>query len=1812
MQRLFKEFEWLPETRHKENGLRKMFESKAYETRRGIQELGLSTITLETFTIWLGPDFQGDGGRGCSRNILKDVMVSPTPQVTGTVVEPRHSNLSNLDLKGCYSTAQKKGNDNKADGKDGANIDYEEFLWTLGLCGWIKYEEIEEMSLAQRIEGVIRNFLQEEDEHKVISKYCYPPLPRYDTSTATPLEGESRADFETFVGFWGLMDLSHVYGFPLWEEGVFNLLHGAFEQLRSIFDYYAKSGTAGSASTAALLTMQQTELQTLALDVGMNSEKFSMTRVINIFKRADQVDDTKKETDTDHRVQTGEDATAGDKGLELHEFLECVVMLAFERTNPSYGEVGRNNKAFELAADGSVRKLATKPQAYIELPGCLESFLKDVLLKKAKTDTLAKLKKVVQADVACQALFKEHMAYFREEFGERAKDGNEAGSEPTWTLETMMEDFKERGLLIDRIIHPTPSVAGTTCPDVHTNLSWLDAKGAFVTAQTRDDKQALKGSSKTSSIQDSNTTMTFDEFYMCVALCGTIKYEEVEQMSLAQKVEGIFLNYRHSTDGEKAAGKHAKHVEHKHGRKDEHAWISECLYPPLPRYDYAASGADPEFIAVYAKMDLFHVLGFPLWEKEAFDLFAKNFEALRSIFANYAKSGAAGSGSAATAMTMQKTEVTNLALDCELCNASFTDAKLGTLFERADQVDDTLYRDETTGVQKGATAKGGDKGLEIHEFLELLCMIALARANPKYGSVGSTKQMAGEESIIKDPMPGCLEKLLKNSILKKAKSDGLTKILKIVMKDPEIRAVFNAKAGPLKKAFEAHSNKKQSATKAPTMTMEMLIGAFNFRKVAKDTLIDPRPAVSGYFTPEVHSNLSQLDIRGAFVTAQGSSGKSGAGSNTNAAGVVVDFVEFQNILGLCGHIKYEEINEMSLAQKVAGIVDNFLQVRDEVAVVSDCLYPPAARYDFQSSGAPAGFLEVYAKMDLAHIFGFPLWEEAAFSQLAKHHEELKSIFAHYCKSGSAGATGADGALTMQTTELGNLCLDIDILTDGTSKKDGFNMTRVINIFRRADQVDDTFKASQSDHRVVSGETATGGDRGLELHEFYEALVALGFYRFNPDFGEVGKLFEADLDAGQTLAILLDKHVLKKAKKDALAGVKAEIAASADVKALWAKYDKQMRKEWKAIGNGQGPMKVEGREVISQEMWCSDMGQAGKADSDKGSRRIVRELTITPTPAVKGMKMDSYHSNLSQMDIKSAFATAQEADTSDDGVNSLLTIEYKEWLMALALCGTIKYEEIEEMDLAQKVEGLISNYLRGEDESKWGSEHDVITKAVVEPMMRFDASYSQPTGGQPRDEYEAALDTWNKMDLANVHGFPVWEPEVFELFKSNYGELKAIFSSYAMAGDGGAGSIGWAKGEMTMDQAELTQFAVDCALESADFPITRIISIFERADLVDENSKSRMKAGTGDGALELHEFFEALVMIAFHRAQPKFEAEEDGEVVEPLPGCLQALLEKSILTNAKRDELTKTRGLIEKDRKVLNRIRPRRDAMRTLFEAACKSDKTVKKGPIPKMGVERFCEDLFDKKVVGDVKAKPTPQVAGETVPEFACVLTAADAKQCFVTVQVGDADGDTITFDEFMIAIVLCANFKYAAVTSGGVKDEGMDMAMRAEAICFNYTGEKDEAKAITDALYPPLVRYDPSTSGASEGYIACWEKMVSGCRRNEGTPWLLFPLALRIIIYAPFSRSLSLCTFRRSRSARRNLPCPSDVCAPRPICFGVCSRSLRICPSSMASPSLKRTSSLRCTARSTSCSPSSSSTPRAMRATTRAARRRSRWSSRS
>ena len=81
-----------------------------------------------------------------ARRVTKELMVTPTPSVTGDDTRPRHSNLSQLDVKGTFTTGQ-----NKDEASGNAGVNFEEWLHCLGLCGHIKYEEIEEMSLADRV-----------------------------------------------------------------------------------------------------------------------------------------------------------------------------------------------------------------------------------------------------------------------------------------------------------------------------------------------------------------------------------------------------------------------------------------------------------------------------------------------------------------------------------------------------------------------------------------------------------------------------------------------------------------------------------------------------------------------------------------------------------------------------------------------------------------------------------------------------------------------------------------------------------------------------------------------------------------------------------------------------------------------------------------------------------------------------------------------------------------------------------------------------------------------------------------------------------------------------------------------------------------------------------------------------------------------------------------------------------------------------------------------------------------------------------------------------------------------------------------------------------------------------------------------------------------------------------------------------------------------------------------------------------------------------------------------------------------------------
>jgi hypothetical protein len=74
--------------------------------------------------------------------------------------------------------------------------------------------------------------------------------------------------------------------------------------------------------------------------------------------------------------------------------------------------------------------------------------------------------------------------------------------------------------------------------------------------------------------------------------------------------------------------------------------------------------------------------------------------------------------------------------------------------------------------------------------------------------------------------------------------------------------------------------------------------------------------------------------------------------------------------------------------------------------------------------------------------------------------------------------------------------------------------------------------------------------------------------------------------------------------------------------------------------------------------------------------------------------------------------------------------------------------------------------------------------------------------------------------------------------------------------------------LTMQQSELTDLALDCSLATADFPMERVVQVFESADAVKDPAALK-KGATADGNLELQEFLDVVVKLAFHCANPEF-------------------------------------------------------------------------------------------------------------------------------------------------------------------------------------------------------------------------------------------------------------------------------------------------------------------------------------------------------
>eukprot|EP00966_Prymnesium_polylepis_P206025 4774034-Prymnesium_polylepis.1 len=216
---------------------------------------------------------------------------------------------------------------------------------------------------------------------------------------------------------------------------------------------------------------------------------------------------------------------------------------------------------------------------------------------------------------------------------------------------------------------------------------------------------------------------------------------------------------------------------------------------------------------------------------------------------------------------------------------------------------------------------------------------------------------------------------------------------------------------------------------------------------------------------------------------------------------------------------------MPLAECVRGVIQNLLGEKGDAAVIRDCTYIKADRYDWrlakplkgQSLSIYRKWLECWQNIEVNDLHHFPLWEKGVFDILQESFQDLMSIFAHYAKS-VGGSTTAEDAVEITLTEFKDLVRDTGLETKDLKFDVMGNMFKKANAVNNAEahaartesrktgaaRADSTSKKAgfSGAMRSASARKLRGDevDQELVLYEFVEVLIRIAFWRANPYHG----------------------------------------------------------------------------------------------------------------------------------------------------------------------------------------------------------------------------------------------------------------------------------------------------------------------------------------------------------------------------------------------------------------------------------------------------------------------------------------------------------------------------------------------------------------------------------------------------------------------------------------------------------------------------------------------------------------------------------------
>jgi len=533
---------------------------------------------------------------------------------------------------------------------------------------------------------------------------------------------------------------------------------------------------------------------------------------------------------------------------------------------------------------------------------------------------------------------------------------------------------------------------------------------------------------------------------------------------------------------------------------------------------------------------------------------------------------------------------------------------------------------------KGMAGPAANHELVLYEFLNVIVRISFHRLNPEYGEL----TMEHQETIL--PVPQCLEQTLRESILPKAHRDDAVEFRQKVMSMPEVTQVLTDGKPRLQAWFATiplDENQRVGITQwVATLQALNVLGTFTCTQ-GSDIVGDDRVGT------EFKCRLSVPQAKSAFVNAQKESGGV-------AEDVSLDFEELLECVARCGVDKYRSIEEISTPDKVLAMISNILGDQNEEQVITAATYIKAARFPTPDS-SPHGqeWLATWSNLQLGKLPGFPLWEKDVFDIISANLEALRSIFSAYAASSLEGPS-----TEMDMDEFHDFVIEADLVTDA------YGFDTMSGQFTKAN--------------------AGSNDSVLEFHEFLTMLVAISFFRANPQYGmrkgdsrkamaNVGAnegaadKFGEEVPLPGCLSDMLTEKVLPNARTDTYSQeFKEKTLPLSDVQEALASHADALASFYEMISAG--------RDFLELDQWVGAL--EGKT--------LFTNLTF-----------DGYAVRLTEPQAKAAFYSAAAAP--DKGLLP------DELAACVARAGFDKYRQVSPMTAGMKVSAFLGNLLGDDDE-----------------------------------------------------------------------------------------------------------------------------------------------------------------------------------------------------------------------------------------------------------------------------------------------------------------------------------------------------------------------------------------------------------------------------------------------------------------------------------------------------------------------------------